>query len=315
MAKGKGAYTIFILPDPTAKPYSFSIKRTTCHYFIGFLLVSLVVIFGFFMQSITVLQDASQLGVLQEDNKAQRAQLQSVVKTVSDMKQKMARLVELDEKLRIMTDLSHKKRGGSILAQGGAEVDLEPPPLSIDKIDFSPGWEKRIHPRTVIKAVKNELELLSEQVTEEEESFQELIEAIRAIELRWSGTPSIWPVKGWVTSSFGPRISPFTGRRVMHNGLDIAARKMTPVVVSAHGTVYKVGFDNELGRGIFIRHGHGKTTIYGHLDKQVVSLGQEVKRGDLIGYVGNTGKTTGPHLHYEVRVNNVPVDPMRYILN
>lgn len=314
MGNKKSAYTIFILPDPTAKPYSFSIRRTTCHYLIGAFLVSLVVVFGFFMQSITVLQDVSELGLLKEDNKAQRAQLQSVVKAVSDMKQKMSRLAELDEKLRVMTDLSPRK-GRGILAQGGAEIDLGPLPLSIEKIDLSPGWEKKIHPGDIITTLKNELKRLSEQAVEEEESFKELIETITAIELRWAGTPSIWPVKGWVTSSFGPRVSPFTGRRVMHNGLDIAARRGTKVTASADGVAYKVGFDNELGRGIFIRHGHGKTTIYGHLDRQIVSVGQEVKRGETIAYVGSTGKSTGPHLHYEVRVNNVPVDPMRYIVN
>jgi len=315
MGDKKSTYTIFILPDPTAKPYSFSIRRTTCHYLVAFLLVSLVVVFGFFMQSITVLQDVSELGVLQEDNKAQRAQLQSVVKTVSNMKQKMARLAELDEKLRVMTDLSPRKGSVNILAQGGEEVDLGPPPLTIEKIDLSPGWEKKIHPKAVIHTLKDELKRLSEQAEEEEKSLKELIETIAAIELRWAGTPSIWPVRGWVTSSFGPRISPFTGRRVMHNGLDIAARRGTRVTASADGIAYKVGVDNELGRGIFIRHGYGKTTIYGHLDRQVVSVGQEVKRGDVIGYVGSTGKSTGPHLHYEVRVNNVPVDPMRYIVN
>ncbi len=188
-------------------------------------------------------------------------------------------------------------------------------PPEIEKIDLSPGWEKRIRPRAVINSLKTELKHLSRQIVEEEESFKELIDTIMEIESRWAGTPSIWPVKGWVTSSFGPRVSPFTGRRAMHNGLDIAARRGTKVTASADGTIYKIGFDNELGRGIFIRHGHGKTTIYGHLDRQVVSIDQEVKRGQVIGYVGSTGKSTGPHLHYEVRVNNISVDPMRFILN
>ena len=119
MEKKKGAYTVFILPDPTAKPYSFSIKRTTCQYLISFLLVGLVVVFGVFIQSLTVMKDVSEIGTLREDNRVQRAQLQSVVKSVTDMKQKMSRLVELDEKLRVMTDLAPRKGGVNILAQGG----------------------------------------------------------------------------------------------------------------------------------------------------------------------------------------------------
>ncbi len=316
MSKKSNAYTVFILPDPTSKPYSFSIGKKTVRYLLGFLLVGMVALSGVFAQSISILSDISELHVLRKENKEQRAQIQSAINSVNDLKKQMVRLVELDEKLRVMTDLSPKRSSMKTLAQGGSEQQVDP--LNIESVDFSTVGQlnaSKSSTQKIVVALQEDLKLLESQILEEEESFKELIRAISGIQMRWASTPSIWPVKGWVTSSFGPRTSPFTGRLAIHNGLDIAAHRGTPVVAPAVGTVMNVGYDNELGRRVFINHGFGKKTIYGHLNKQAVRSGQAVQRGDVIGYVGSTGKATGPHLHYEVRINNIPVDPMRYILN
>jgi murein DD-endopeptidase MepM/ murein hydrolase activator NlpD len=128
-------------------------------------------------------------------------------------------------------------------------------------------------------------------------------------------TPSVWPVMGWVTSGFGFRTNPFTGLTQMHEGLDISNRVGTPVVAPANGIVSDVGNDNAVGKMVVIFHGFGMTSRYGHLNKVFVKIGQSVKRGDKIAEIGMSGKTTGPHLHYEVRLNGISVNPMRYILN
>jgi murein DD-endopeptidase MepM/ murein hydrolase activator NlpD len=101
----------------------------------------------------------------------------------------------------------------------------------------------------------------------------------------------------------------------MHNGIDVASQRDTPVVATAGGVVSYEGFDGGLGKVIKLNHGYGMQTTYGHLAKANVRIGQKVKRGEVIGLVGNTGLSTGPHVHYEVFVNNVPVNPLRYILN
>jgi murein DD-endopeptidase MepM/ murein hydrolase activator NlpD len=129
-----------------------------------------------------------------------------------------------------------------------------------------------------------------------------------------SATPSIKPAKGWFTSRFGYRISPFTNRPVMHNGIDIAAAPGSPVYAPADGVISYSGYDAGYGKLISIDHGYGVVTRYGHNSKLFVSIGQKVKRWDVIGAVGSTGRSTGPHLHYEVRVNGVPVDPINYVL-
>lgn len=120
---------------------------------------------------------------------------------------------------------------------------------------------------------------------------------------------------GWVTSGFGFRTDPFTGLTQMHEGIDISNRVGTNVVAPADGIVSDTGNDLVHGKMLVVSHGFGMTTRYAHLSKFTVRVGQKVKRGDKIAEVGMTGRTTGPHLHYEVKLNGISANPMRYILN
>lgn len=127
--------------------------------------------------------------------------------------------------------------------------------------------------------------------------------------------PSIWPIEGRVASSFGEREDPFNGEGAFHAGIDIDAPYGTPVRASADGDVVEAAMGNGYGREIVLDHGHNVSTIYGHLSAFAVITGQHVTRGQVIGYVGQSGRATGPHLHYEVRVHNVPVNPHKYLRN
>jgi murein DD-endopeptidase MepM/ murein hydrolase activator NlpD len=132
----------------------------------------------------------------------------------------------------------------------------------------------------------------------------------------WSAladAPSLWPVEGRVTSSFGERLDPFNGEGAFHAGIDIATAFGSPVYATAPGTVLQAEASSGYGREIVIDHGHGLTTVYGHLSGFAVVAGQQVNTGDVIGYVGMSGRSTGPHLHYEVRINNQPVNPHKYL--
>ena len=125
--------------------------------------------------------------------------------------------------------------------------------------------------------------------------------------------PSLWPVEGVVTSSFGEREDPFNGEGAFHAGLDISAPSGTVVRATGDGLVDSAEVTNGYGREVIIDHGHGVRTVYGHLSGMIVLAGQNVLRGQIIGYVGRTGRSTGPHLHYEVRINNTPVNPHKYL--
>lgn len=128
-----------------------------------------------------------------------------------------------------------------------------------------------------------------------------------------SSVPSLWPVRGQISEGFGQRLDPFSGEGVFHSGVDIRSPYGTRVEAAADGIIMQAGFDAGYGNEIIVDHGFGMTTKYGHLSKMFVVVGQEVKRGQVIGAVGMTGKTTGPHLHYEVHVNETPVNPMKYL--
>ncbi|MDR3566315.1 MAG: M23 family metallopeptidase [Negativicutes bacterium] len=128
-------------------------------------------------------------------------------------------------------------------------------------------------------------------------------------------TPSIWPIRGMVTSGFGLRISPFGDGNELHQGLDIAATMGAPVVATADGQVVQSGWTGDFGNMVQIDHGNGVATIYGHNSQLSVSVGQSVKKGQVISYVGSTGKSTGPHVHYEIRENGTAVDPWKYLVS
>lgn len=130
-----------------------------------------------------------------------------------------------------------------------------------------------------------------------------------------SSTPSVAPVRGLLNSGFGTRKDPFTGAGAFHQGLDISTRRREPVLATAGGIVIRSGWSGDYGKAVAIAHGTGYTTVYGHLDAVLVKEGDRVRRGERVGLVGSTGRSTGPHLHYEVRRGDRAVNPLEYILD
>lgn len=136
---------------------------------------------------------------------------------------------------------------------------------------------------------------------------------LNARRLHFESVPSLRPVRGILSSPFGVRTSPFTETDVFHHGVDVPGDMGTPVMSSAAGKVVRAGFESLIGNVVAIDHGNGFVTLYGHLSEIRVATGEVVDRGQVIGAVGNTGRSTGPHLHYEVRANGLPVNPVRYM--
>jgi murein DD-endopeptidase MepM/ murein hydrolase activator NlpD len=131
--------------------------------------------------------------------------------------------------------------------------------------------------------------------------------------IRANSAPNLWPVEGQITGSFGERIDPFNGEGAFHSGVDISSFVGSPVIAPADGVVTFSDFMGGYGRAVIVDHGHGISTRYGHLSSFAVIAGQHIQRGDTIGYVGLSGRSTGPHLHYEVRINDIPVNPYKYL--
>ena len=131
--------------------------------------------------------------------------------------------------------------------------------------------------------------------------------------IRANSAPNLWPVEGQVTGSFGERIDPFNGEGAFHSGVDIGSSFGHQVIAPADGVITFADFMGGYGKTLMLEHGHGISTRYGHLSGYAVTPGQHVHRGDVIGYVGLSGRSTGPHLHYEVRINDTPVNPYKYL--
>ena len=150
---------------------------------------------------------------------------------------------------------------------------------------------------------------MAQRITEAERLRRELL----AYEYRLDHTPSIWPVRGRLTSRFGYRRDPFTGKTAMHAGMDLAVPVGTPVRAAADGRVVEAGWQSGYGWTVRLDHGYGYQTIYGHNSRLLVKAGQKVVKGQIIAYSGSSGRSTAPHLHYEVRVNGKPVNPRDYL--
>jgi murein DD-endopeptidase MepM/ murein hydrolase activator NlpD len=158
------------------------------------------------------------------------------------------------------------------------------------------------------------LDDLSKKVKTQEQESRALQSYFQDQQSLLSAAPSIWPVRGWLTSDFSARLDPYTKEKQMHEGLDIAAAIGTPVRAPADGTVIFNGQEGGYGHVLVIDHGYGLKTRYGHLSRIDVKLGEKVKRGQFVAAVGNSGRSTGPHLHYEVRVNGIADNPRKFIL-
>jgi murein DD-endopeptidase MepM/ murein hydrolase activator NlpD len=303
------SYTIMILPNPASKTYRFSISKRVLQIIVGGTSVLTVLILVFLVQYAFMMNKMWELNALRQETKTQKVQIQTFAQSIEEIKQQMNRLKEFDTKLRVITDIGLSKERAQLLGMGGTQE-----PALEDYIN-TPAPEKSGFQKELLHGMQRDLSYLQNEAAQQEVSFQELASAVKNKQSMWASTPSVWPVRGWLTSGFGNRLSPFTGGVMLHNGIDIATRMATPITAPASGIVSYVGYHNGLGKMVKINHGYGIQTLYGHLSNFNVQAGHRVKRGDVIAYVGNTGLSTGPHLHYEVVVNNIPVNPMKYILN
>jgi murein DD-endopeptidase MepM/ murein hydrolase activator NlpD len=246
---------------------------------------------------------ATELSNLKKENTSQKIELHTLSSKINDLESGIAKLKLFDKKLRIIANLEEPTPPQESMGMGGASPDED---------TFPTLGSKR---KALINQMNSDLDQLEGETFLQEQSFTELQEHLFKQSSLLASTPTVLPSRGWITSNFGKRIDPFTGRVHMHKGMDIANRVGTPIFAPADGIVTKIKRMASLGELIEVSHGYGMKTRYSHLSKSFVNVGQKVKRGDKIAAMGNTGRSTGPHLHYEVFVNGVQANPRRYVLN
>ena len=297
----KRFYTVLILPDATSPARKFHLNKTIITVVSSVAAVSVLAFVFFLYQYVNLNVRMLELKQLRQEVSDRNF----LAAKVGQLEGELTRLRDLDRQLRVVAGLDAGDDQGARTAQGGSET-LSQAAL----LDAARKGTGRL-----ADWVGRDLEALGNEITSRERSFRELKDLLEAKRSVLASTPTIWPVRGLITAGYGYRVSPFTGQREMHEGLDIAAPFGTAIAATADGVVSFVGPLAAFGNVVFVNHGHGFTTFYAHLSTARVKEGQPVKRGQLIASVGTSGRTTGPHVHYEVQVNGATVNPLKYIVD
>lgn len=228
----------------------------------------------------------------------QNKQIQSFKEELNSLRETLAKLDEFEKKIRIIANVESRDDQTGLFGVGGSaseDTDFESARFS----QMADIYEQNKIPKTA--------------PAKQYADFKALLNRLKGKTDLLAATPSILPAEGRITSTFGYHRSPLTRQQAFHRGLDIATPKGTAVVATADGIIAYTGPKGMLGRTIVIDHGHGTVTRYGHLHKILKPVGSEVKRGEIIGRIGTSGRNTDPHLHYEVRINGIPVNPEEYM--
>jgi murein DD-endopeptidase MepM/ murein hydrolase activator NlpD len=326
-------FTFMMIPDRKSKVRKVVVSASHIKLFLCLGALVTVVIAAVFVDYLSLLSQSIENKRLHAENAELKAQFQVIEGKLGSVEETLERIKTFSTKLKLITAVNDPQRNLNLAmgplshgSQGATELtenDSKRSPAS--KMSDEPVFKaKSLQELTSGELAREEdhdyakLSIRVDQVSKvanlREQGVIELWELLQDRSALLAATPSTKPVQGWYTSRFGYRISPFTEKPLMHEGLDIAAAPGTPVFTTADGTVTFAGYDPGYGKLVVIDHGYGVETRYGHNSEVFVSSGQKVRHGERISAVGSTGRSTGPHVHYEVRVNGQPVDPLNYIL-
>jgi len=247
---------------------------------------------------------AREISAHQEIIASQRKQIQEFAGEINSLKSQLVALSEFERQIRMIANLDHPETRRGLFGIGGSAPE-----------DLDPKTDLRKKHNALMREMHEQTGELAQAGAVQQKNFASLIKELNAQKNILKCTPAIRPAEGVFTSVFGERESPFTGMSEFHSGLDIAAPVGTPVIAPADGKVIFADTKGGFGKIMEISHGFGLVTRYAHLEDFVKNVGDTVKRGEKIAIMGNTGRSTGPHLHYEVHLNSVPLDPSGYILN
>ncbi len=288
-------YTLLIFPGAHGKLRKIRLPYYVAHILLGFSIIGILTVTGLATSYTRMLLKVSDYNDVRADREALRGQYQSLQDVVTQTNAKLGSLESLATEVALtygFGEARHARFPQSVLAMAAQSNPA-----------FDSGYHASLYAFNLLK------------MTTRDGSPDDAISPsmLMGTSIERGSVPSIWPVRGYVSAGFGERIDPLNGEGAFHSGMDIAAPTGTEVVATADGLVFSAGRDAGYGNAILINHGNGMTTKYGHLSKIYVVVGQDVKRGQIIGAVGSTGRTTGPHLHYEVHVQDTPVNPAKYL--
>jgi murein DD-endopeptidase MepM/ murein hydrolase activator NlpD len=293
---GKSFYTFIVIPHASPQLHKLKLPVRTLYLLAGIGALSFFVALGLGFSYAKMAFKAADYDKLQTENTDLKIQKKNLEVVTRKLGEKLTNLESISAKIRTLIESDTTKRGKvNGPAVGGSRVDYTTAELLGSA------------------SLKEGIDLLKGRTAEMESqlSLLEQVAVQRATRLLY--TPSIWPVKGSITSHYGNRADPFNGDAELHLGLDISALYNAQVHAPADGVILYAERKAAYGNLLIIDHGNGLTTRFGHLSRALAKVGQRVKRGEVVGLVGMSGRTTAPHLHYEVRQNDRPVNPRGYL--
>ncbi len=293
-------YQVFVFDEKSGKKRSFTFKSSLFAYVFLFL-VALVGINGFFVQYFLSTKDMKKdLVFAEREIEEKESRLVGILAELEVLREDINRIRQFDNQLKMLV-------GEKTLTEESSMGGIESEDF---KVDMLPLHRQELASRKILGYIRE----LKKDSRLEEIIQQDLIVFMNESTQKLASIPSIIPAQGFITSRFGYRTSPFTGSKQLHKGLDVSAPVGTKIIAPADGKVVFAQRDGAYGLSVEIDHGNGIITRYAHMSKFNVKRGDKIKRGELIGLVGNTGRSTGAHLHYEVIVNGVHTNPMAYIV-
>ncbi len=302
-------YSIIIVSDATSTNKEFVVSSKLIKNAI-MAFSFLVLFFGFIIfHYLTITLDKQKMHRLEIETKKKQAKITELTSTINELNDRLKNMEEFKKRILVAMGLNSKDALTEI-GQGGAFDPTAATPAA------------GVSPSIPMQPAVQGLGLPTQSILQIENSAKNTEQTLKLIEgtidqqkMRLASTPAIWPTRGYLTQAYGNRINPFTGQWEFHQAVDIATQLGNPVIAPADGTVLVAERRDYIGNLIIVDHSFGYTTRYGHLSGFSVREGQRVRRGDVIGYVGSTGRSTGPHLHYEVRYFDNPKNPHDFILN
>lgn len=298
-------YTLmFFSSDKMGRVHTITLSRglITLFFLAIFALVTGLSVSAYHLRALSI--EKHNIIAYNNENNDLKAQLDAYTRQIESIVGKIGELDDLEYKIRDLATLQQGNFNLKPIAVGGKEVDLlreYSSTAALNENDF-------------FSTLDETLSALSYEVSKRELNLSDLAASLEEKRVTMLYTPTIWPVKGWLSSQFGYRISPFSGRQTFHEGIDIASRHGNDVLATAKGIVVFAGSKPGYGNLVTIDHGYGYMTRYGHSSTLLVKVGDKVEKGDPIAKVGSTGRSTGPHVHYEVLVNGIPVNPLKFIV-
>jgi murein DD-endopeptidase MepM/ murein hydrolase activator NlpD len=286
-------FTVIVVPHAKARFRKIQVPLKLAKWAIGGATVFVLALSGILVHYSRVAAEVYELRRLRAENQILTQKTQEYEQNAGKLQAKVEHLHGIVSKLGIMAGLDHALPDTGVGGEGGVTgFETRPPAAELHSLA--------------------EMELNVSALTDKSTRLEEFY---RDQNLLLSSTPSIWPVRGYLSATFGKRLDPFTGRPDFHPGIDISTPIGTRVVAPADGIVLSCALSGGYGNAIIIDHGYGVVSRYGHLESYNVRPGQRVHRGDVIAFVGNTGRSTGPHLHYEVWVRDQAQNPIHFILD